>query len=126
MQIEARKKIIVVVEDEPDTAEMLAEMVRLGGYRVYKTYDGEEGITLISRLKPDVVVLDIMMPDMSGIDLLKYLRQTEAMANIPVILVSALNTPEGVQEGLDAGANAYLSKPVAYDDFIETINFALL
>ncbi len=48
------------------------------------------------------------------------------MANIPVILVSALNTPEGVQEGLDAGANAYLSKPVAYDDFIETINFALL
>ncbi len=78
MQIEVRKKTIVVVEDEPDTAEMLAEMVRLGGYRVYKTYDGEEGIALISRLKPDVVVLDIMMPDMSGIELLKYLRQTEA------------------------------------------------
>lgn len=120
------KKIIIIVEDEPDTAEMFAEMVSLGGYDVYKTYDGETGISLISRIKPDAVVLDIMMPDMSGLDLLKYLKQTEAMCDIPVILVSALNTPEGVQAGLNAGANAFLSKPVAYYDLIDTISLALL
>lgn len=125
MQIDIEQKTIIIVEDEPDTAEMFAEMMRLGGYQVYKTYDGEEGIMMISRMKPDVVILDVMMPDMSGLELLEYLRQTEAMAEIPVVVVSAINSTEGVQAGMAAGATAYLSKPVAYRDLLETVTGAI-
>jgi len=109
-------KKIIIVEDEPDTAEMFAEMMRLSGYHVLKSYGGTPAIALISHEIPDAVVLDVMMPDLSGLEVLRHLRQDPRLEKIPVIAVSAKSLPSDIKNGLDAGANKYLTKPVAFQD----------
>lgn len=109
-------KKIIIVEDEPDTAEMFAEMMRLSGYHVLKSYGGTPAIVLISHEIPDVVVLDVMMPDLSGLEVLRHLRRDPRLEKIPVIAVSAKSLPSDIKNGLDAGANKYLTKPVAFQD----------
>ncbi len=109
-------KKIIIVEDEPDTAEMFAEMMRLSGHQVLKSYGGTPAIALISHEVPDVVVLDVMMPDLSGLEVLRYMRRDPRLEKIPVIVVSAKSLPSDIKDGLDAGANIYLTKPVAFQD----------
>ena len=109
-------KKIIIVEDEPDTAEMFAEMMRLSGYHVLKSYGGTPAIALISHEIPDAVVLDVMMPDLSGLEVLRHLRRDPRLEKIPVIAVSAKSLPSDIKNGLDAGANKYLTKPVAFQD----------
>jgi DNA-binding response OmpR family regulator len=109
-------KKIVIVEDEPDTAEMFAEMMRLSGYHVLKSYGGTPAISLISQELPDAVVLDVMMPDRSGLEVLRYLRHDPRLEHIPVIVVSARSLPSDIKDGMEAGANKYLTKPVAFQD----------
>ncbi|MEA3351241.1 MAG: response regulator [Chloroflexota bacterium] len=114
-------KKIVIVEDEPDTAEMFAEMMRLNGYTVLKSYGGVSAIKLVTDEKPDAVVLDVMMPDLSGLDVLRHLRQDDDLKNIPVIVASAKSLPSDIQAGLDAGASIYLTKPVTYQEFSRAV-----
>jgi CheY-like chemotaxis protein len=115
------RKTIVVVEDEPDTAEMFAEMMRVVGFEVIKTYGGTPALSLIARVKPVAVVLDIMMPDLSGLEVLRFIRRDPRLEHIPVVVVSARNLPEDIQHGMDAGASLYLSKPVSYQDLKSAI-----
>ncbi len=115
------RKTIVVVEDEPDTAEMFAEMMRLGGFDVIKTYGGTMALSLIVRVKPVAVVLDIMMPDLSGLEVLRYIRRDPRLEHIPVVVVSARSLPEDIQQGMEAGASLYLSKPVSFQDLKSAI-----
>jgi CheY-like chemotaxis protein len=123
--VSAQERTIVIVEDEPDTAEMLAEMLRLSGYRVLKTYGGNPAIELIAQKKPDAVVLDVMMPDLDGLEVLRILKRDSQLAHIPVIVVSAKILPTDIKDGLDAGASIYLTKPVAYQDFKEAVSDVL-
>ncbi len=115
------RKTIIIVEDEPDTAEMFAEMIRLCGFQVLKVYGGAPAINLISAQKPDAIVLDVVMPDISGLDVLSYIRRNSYLQNIPVIVVSGKSLPSDIRSGLEAGATIYLTKPVAYQDLKEAI-----
>jgi DNA-binding response OmpR family regulator len=110
------QKTIMIVEDEPDTAEMFAEMMRLSGYRVIKTYGGAAAMSMLTVEHPDALVLDLMMPDVSGLEVLRFLRREPNLALIPVIVVSAKSLPSDIKDGLDAGASIYLTKPVAFLD----------
>ncbi len=114
-------KKVVIVEDEPDTAEMFAEMMRLCGYKVYKSYGGNAAFKLLEEHKPDAVVLDVMMPDLSGLDVLRQMRKNPEMVDIPVIVASAKSLPSDIQAGLDAGASVYLTKPVTYQEFSQAV-----
>lgn len=116
------QKTIMIVEDEPDTAEMFAEMMRLSGYRVLKSYGGATAMSLLNVEKPDVLVLDLMMPDVSGLEVLRYVRRDPTLADIPVIVVSAKGLPSDIKDGMDAGASIYLTKPVAFLDLIKAVN----
>lgn len=109
-------KTIIVVEDEPDTAEMFAEMMRLSGFQAIKSFGGKQALHLISREKPDAILLDIMMPDISGLDVLRFIRRDPRLENIPVIIVSAKSMPADIQSGMEAGADLYLTKPVGFTD----------
>ncbi len=122
--VEDQKKIIII-EDEPDTVEMFAEMMRLNGYNVLKSYGGTPAINLISEEKPDAIVLDMMMPDLSGLDVLGQIRENPELAKIPVIVVSAMSMPQDIQAGLDAGASAYLTKPVTYQELSQAVQKTL-
>jgi DNA-binding response OmpR family regulator len=116
------QKTVMIIEDEPDAAELFAEMMRVNGFRVLKSYSSTPAMNLIAQEKPDVIILDIMMPDISGIEVLRYIRREPALASIPVIVVSAKSMPSDVRTGLEAGASAYLTKPVGYIDLKNAVD----
>lgn len=115
------QKTVVVVEDEPDAAEMFAEMMRVTGFRVVKSYSSGPAINLIAAEMPDVVILDVMMPDVSGLEVLKFMRHQPELDTIPVIVVSAKSLPSDIKTGMEAGASAYLTKPVGFLDLKQTV-----
>ena len=99
--------------------------MRLSGYAVLKSYGAEPAISLITEKKPDAIVLDMMMPDLSGVDFLHRIRGNPDLADIPVIIVSARTLPQDIQAGLEAGASIYLTKPVTYQQLSEAVQETL-
>lgn len=118
----SKPKTILIVDDEPDTAEMYAEMLRLSGYRVIKSYGGAAAMGLLSKEGPDAMVLDLMMPDISGIEVLHRIRNNPSWQKLPVIVISAKCMPKDIQDGMEAGASAYLTKPVTFLELQKTVN----
>ena len=114
--MEPERKKIIIIEDEPDTAEMYAEMMRISGYQVVKYYGGVQAVAQVAEQQPAAVVLDLMMPDLSGLEVLKFMQEEPLLANVPVIIVSAKTLPSDIEEGLEAGAAVYLTKPVSFSD----------
>ncbi len=110
----SKNKTIIVVEDEPNAAEMFAEMMRVSGFEVIKLHTSTPAIEVISAEMPDLVILDVMMPDVSGLEVLRYMRREPKLEKIPVILVSAKSMPADIKDGMDAGASYYLTKPVGF------------
>ena len=115
----------MIVEDETDAAEMFAEMMRVSGFRVLKFFSSGPAMPAIAREKPDVIILDVMMPDISGLEVLRYMRRHPDLAEIPVIVVSAKSMPLDVKTGLDAGASVYLTKPVGFLDLKQAVDKVL-
>jgi len=119
------EKTILIVEDEPDAAELFAEMMRVGGFRVLKTTSSAPAMDMLTSEKPDLVILDVMMPDISGLDILRQMRLDPALAHVPVVVVSAKGTPTDIKTGMDAGASTYLTKPVGFLELKEAVDRAL-
>ena len=119
------QKTIIVVEDEQDAAEMFAEMMRVNGFRVLKATGTKPAMSMIDDEKPAAVILDIMMPDISGLEVLRYMQREPYLASIPVIVVSAKTLPKDIKTGLEAGASVYLTKPVDYLDLKRAVEKAL-
>lgn len=108
------QKTILIVEDEEDAAELFAEMMRVSGFRVLKTSKSTLALPMMTAEKPDLILLDIMMPEVSGLEILRQMRQDPALAGIPVIVISAKSMPTDIKNGMEAGASTYLTKPVGY------------
>ena len=115
------QKTVMIIEDEPDAAEMFAEMMRVNGFRVLKMFASTPSIPLFLQEKPDLVILDVMMPDISGLEVLRYMRREPELTSIPVIVVSAKSMPSDVKVGIDAGASIYLNKPVGFLDLKQAV-----
>jgi len=118
-------KKIVIVEDEPAAADLFEEMLRINEYEVIKTHSGGGALSLIQTEMPDAVLLDIMMPDISGIDVLRFMRREPSLEQIPVVIVSAKALPSDIRTGMEAGATAYLTKPVGLDELRQTVRDVL-
>jgi DNA-binding response OmpR family regulator len=121
----ALQKTVMIIEDEPDAAEMFAEMMRVNGFRVLKMFASAPAIPLIVQEKPDLVILDIMLPDISGLEVLRYMRREPELTSIPVIVVSAKSMPADIKVGIDAGASMYLTKPVGFLDLKQAVEQVL-
>jgi CheY-like chemotaxis protein len=119
------QKTVIIIEDEPDAAEMFAEMMRVNGFRVLKMFSSAPAIPMITQEKPDVIILDIMMPDISGLEVLRYMRREPDLISIPVIVVSAKSMPSDIKTGLEAGASIYLTKPVGFLDLKQAVEQVL-
>jgi CheY-like chemotaxis protein len=119
------EKTVLIIEDEEDAAELFAEMMRVSGFRVLKTSNSGPSIAIMSAEQPDVIILDIMMPEISGLDILRQMRRDPALANIPVVVVSAKSMPADIKNGMEAGASTYLTKPVGFLDLKEAVERAL-
>lgn len=119
------QKTVLIIEDEADAADLFAEMMRVSGFRVLKTSASAPAITLMTDEKPDIVLLDIMMPDVSGLDILRQMRADPELTNIPVVVVSAKSMPADIKNGMEAGASTYLTKPVGFLELKEAVERAL-
>jgi DNA-binding response OmpR family regulator len=125
-KMKSAQKTVMIIEDEADAAELFAEMMRVNGYRVVKMFSSAPAIPMLIQEKPDVVILDIMMPDISGLEVLRYMRREPELSSIPVIIVSAKSMPGDIKTGLEAGASKYLTKPVGFQDLKQAVESVLL
>jgi two-component system phosphate regulon response regulator PhoB len=116
------QKTVLIIEDEPDAAEMFAEMMRVNGFRVVKMFSSAPAIPMLNQEKPDIVILDVMMPDISGLEVLRYIRREPKLSSIPVIVISAKSMPGDIKTGLEAGADLYLTKPVGFLDLKQAVD----
>jgi two-component system sensor histidine kinase/response regulator len=105
-------EMVLLVDDDPRNVRLLEGIFRAGGYRVAKAYAGEEALELTAKDPPDLILLDVMMPHMSGHEVCARLKADPRTRPIPVILVTALNALEDKVLGLDTGADDFVSKPV--------------
>lgn len=115
-------KMILIVEDEPDTAEMLIEMVQLSGYQTTHTYNGNSALNLTSQIKPNAMIVDVILPDVSGLEVIQHIRQDTDLREIPIIIISGNSQPEDIQQGIAAGATRYLTKPISYNELKESLD----
>jgi CheY-like chemotaxis protein len=115
------KKIALVVDDEPMIRLMLSEMLSLVNFTVTQAEDGIEAMQKIMETRPDVIILDVMMPNMDGISVCKQLRHQPETADLPIIIVSGKAQMNDIEEGLEAGADRYLRKPVALAEFLQNV-----
>lgn len=108
--LETRKRILVI-EDEAQIRQLIVLHLKREGFDVEETGDGEQGREMLINGKYDMVVLDWMLPSLSGLELTRWMRKSPAMVLTPILFVTAKAEPEHVATGLDAGADDYLSKP---------------
>jgi DNA-binding response OmpR family regulator len=113
--------LVLCADDDRDILALLALRLERAGYRVAQAIDGEQALSLAHELLPDVVVLDVMMPRLSGTEVLAALRADEATAGLRVVLLSARAQEADVERGLEAGADAYLAKPFQAPELLEVV-----
>lgn len=112
---------ILVVDDESMTRRLLRLMLERDGYVILEAADGIQALNIIKENCPDVVIMDVMMPNMDGFTACQTLRNQPETANLPVIMLSARTQLEAVRAGLQAGANRYMTKPISKPELIQTI-----
>lgn len=116
---------ILVVEDELDIQELIRYNLDREGYTVYTAPDGESGLRLALQQKPDLIILDIMLPGINGLDVCKKLRRDPQTENTPIIMVTAKGEDSDVVTGLELGANDYVTKPFSPRVLVARIRAAL-
>lgn len=112
------KPLVLVVEDEAALATMLRYNLEKQGFRVEEAVDGEEALTRIEEVKPDLVLLDWMLPVMSGIEVCRQIRRRSTTRDLPVIMVTARTEDQDVVRGLNTGADDYVTKPFSMDGLL--------
>jgi DNA-binding response OmpR family regulator len=106
-----QKKRIILIEDEEDIAALIKLQAELSGYKLHVEVDGINGYRTIEREKPDLVILDIMLPGQNGLDVCRKMKNNSDLKNIPIILLTAKSDELDVLLGLELGADDYISKP---------------
>lgn len=112
---------VLVVDDDPVILRLLEVNFDMEGYTVLSAADGAAALEVARESHPDVVVSDVMMPRMSGIELVQALRADDRTSDIPILLLSAKAQNADVKAGLDAGADAYLTKPFEPLELVERV-----
>lgn len=116
---------ILIAEDEPDIRELVAFTLRFAGHEVITSSNGEEALHQASQSVPDLILMDVRMPKMTGYDACRAMKADVALKDIPVVFLSAKGQDSEIQTGLDAGAEEYLLKPFAPDQLVERVKAIL-
>jgi two-component system cell cycle response regulator len=116
---------ILVVDDHEDNVELLRARLEARGYDVEGANDGQAALDAVERKCPDLILLDVMMPKMDGMEVVRRLKSNKALPFIPVIMQTALDSTENKVEGLDAGADDYITKPINFAELEARVNSLL-
>ncbi len=120
-----KNKTVMVVDDNPDIVTIVKTILEGKGYGVQSAYSGQEVFNLLSEQKPDLIILDIMMPQMDGLEVLTRLKGEPTTSTIPVILLTAKVQYEDVLGGYKMGADYYITKPFTSTQLLNGINLLL-
>jgi DNA-binding response OmpR family regulator len=112
---------ILVAEDERDIRELINFTLMFAGHKVTQASNGAEALDLAPKVKPDLIMMDVRMPKMTGYEACRQMKQIDDIKNVPVIFLSAKGQDEEVQTGLEAGAVEYILKPFAPEDLTRRI-----
>jgi DNA-binding response OmpR family regulator len=121
----APPRLIAVVEDEPDIQELISLNLEKARFRVKRFSDGAGFMKFIGRQTPDLIILDLMLPDLDGLDICRWARARSDLAAVPIIVVSARGEEADRVLGLELGANDYLSKPFSVKELVARVRAAL-
>ncbi|MDO9303002.1 MAG: response regulator [Anaerolineales bacterium] len=116
---------ILIAEDEPDIRELVAFTLRFAGHEVTTTANGEEALQQASQLIPDIIIMDVRMPKMTGYESCRLMKADIMLKDIPVMFLSAKGQDSEIQAGLDVGAEEYLLKPFAPTQLAERVKAIL-
>jgi DNA-binding response OmpR family regulator len=118
-------KKILIVDDEPDLVKLLSMRLKGCDYEVISASDGESGIKKAQKEKPDLIILDILMPRMNGFEMCKRLKENELTKNMPVIMLTSLAQERDLAKGLKEGADCFITKPFSSVDLLCEIKTAM-
>lgn len=113
---------ILVVEDEKDIQNLVYRILVSNGFEVHRASSGEEGLVMASQINPDLIILDLMMPGLSGLEVCRLLKQHPVKKDIPIIILSALNRDIDKEYAEKAGADLYLCKPVDIERLLLSVD----
>ncbi len=119
------KRTIIVVDDNHDLVEIVRITLESKGFNVRRAYDGLQVFYVLKQQKPDLVILDILMPQMDGLEVLARLKCNPATASIPVILLTEKGEPEDLIKGYERGAEYYIPKPFTKNQLLDGVNSIL-
>ena len=109
--MEKSKKEILIIEDEPDIQELLSFNLDNNGYKVYTASNGEKGLEVARKEHPDLILLDLMLPGIHGLDVCRIIKSDQETSGISIIMLTALGQEEDIIKGLETGADDYVTKP---------------
>ena len=112
---------ILIIEDDPAYCSMMELILQMEGFDVHTASDGQSGLALLRAKRPDLILCDIMMPEMDGHSVLETLKGDDRLVDIPFIFVTALGERENVRGGMSAGADDYLPKPFSADELLAAV-----
>lgn len=114
-------KKILIVDDEVDVVEVVEMLLETEGYKVLKAYNGKEALDMLETVVPDLVILDIMMPEIDGVEVCRRMRDMDEMSDIPIVMFSAKLSAIDKKDSFDAGADGFITKPFNARGFIAGI-----
>ena len=106
-----KRPLVLVIDDEPDILRIVTFRLKKLGYEIYSAVNGEDGLNLIKKLKPDLVFLDIRMPILSGYDVCEIVKKDEELKSIPIVFLTATTTSTVIEKTIEYKADDYLIKP---------------
>jgi CheY-like chemotaxis protein len=116
---------ILIAEDERDIRDLVAFTLRFAGHEVFTAANGEEAVDMAPKVNPDIILMDVRMPRMTGYEACRVMKQNPDLKDIPVVFLSAKGQETEIQQGLDAGAEEYLLKPFAPDQLTSHVKAIL-
>ena len=116
---------ILIAEDERDIRDLVAFTLRFAGHEVFAASNGEEAVEMAPQVNPDLVLMDVRMPRMTGYEACRMLKSNPDLKDIPVVFLSAKGQESEIQQGFDAGAEEYLLKPFAPDQLTNRVKVIL-
>ena len=103
---------ILIVEDNPQSMKIVMMALRPHGYNLLEATDGEEALEIVSREKPDLIIMDVQLPRLSGLEVTRRLRQMPAFSHVPIIVITAYAMKGDKEKAIEAGCDAYFTKPI--------------
>ena len=118
---QGRRRRILIVEDHPLNRKLLHDLLEAHSYEILETGDGLEALNLARRFRPDLILMDLQLPDVSGLEVTRWLRREPGMTTTPIIAVTAFAMREDERLALASGCDAYLAKPISIVRVLDTV-----